>query len=148
MTALQEILASFKKTPSGETNGKGFAAPADPAKSISTAAEKAAWQRLIDEKLIEWGRHPEQFEDEDGYKAPKADNLVRATEFSAFCRDHGVAAPLRIAPDGEGGIVFEWTHNPPYYYYVEIRLDGKTELLIFRDHKLIVRESIGDELRS
>ena len=148
MSALQEILASFKKAPPGKTNGNGNPAPAEPPKSSSTAEERNAWQRLIDEKLIEWGRHPEQFEDEDGYKAPSADNLVRATEFIMFCRDHGVAPALRMAPDGEGGIVFEWTHNPPYYYYVEIRLDGKTELLVFHDHKLIVRETIGGELRS
>jgi hypothetical protein len=144
MTALQETLASFKKTPSGETNGKGPSAPAEP----PTSESRIAWQRLIDEKLIEWGRHPEQFEDEDGYKAPSADNLVRATEFITFCRDNGVAPALRIAPDGEGGIVFEWTHNPPYYYYVEIRLGGKIELLVFRDSKLIVRESIGGERES
>lgn len=144
MTDLQEILASFKKTPSGETNGKGVAAPADPAKSISTAAEKAAWQRLIDEKLIEWGRHPEQFEDEDGYKPPKADNLVRATEFIAFCRDHGVAPALRMAPDGEGGIVFDWKNNPPYHVMMEIHPNGGMELLVFDDDcNPVMRKRIG-----
>ena len=71
----------------------------------------------------------------------------RATEFITFCRDHGVAAPLRIAPDGEGGIVFEWTHNPPYYHFLAIRLDGKTELSVFHDSKLVAREAIGGERR-
>src|SRR5258708_3014009 len=100
MVALQEILASFKKFPAEESNGQGAAAQTESARSNEA---RHAWQRLIDEKLIEWGRHPEQFEDEDGYTAPSAENLVRATEFITFCRDHGLAPVLRMVPDGEGG---------------------------------------------
>ena len=146
MTALQEILASFKKIRSDEVNGQGVPAPTEPAGSNTTADERNAWQRLIDEKLIEWGRHPEQFEDEDGYKAPRADNLVRATEFITFCRDHGVAPALRMAPDGEGGIVFDWKNNPPYHVMMEIHADGGMELLVFDDCKLVVRNRIGAEV--
>ena len=145
MTPLQEILASFKKTPSGETNGKGSAAPTEPAGLNAMADERNAWQRLIDEKLIEWGRHPEQFEDEDGYEAPRADNLVRATEFIAFCRDQGVSPPLRMAPDGAGGIVFEWRNNPLYHVMMEIHADGGMELLVFDDGKLVTRKQVGVE---
>src|ERR1017187_7065518 len=106
MTALQDILASFKKPPSGEANGNGT--PVGLAKTLSTDEGRNTWQRLIDEKLSDWARHPEQFEDEDGYKAPTADNLVRAAEFISCCRDHGIAPALRMAPDGDGGVVFEW----------------------------------------
>jgi hypothetical protein len=143
MTALQEILASFKKAPLGETNGKGTPAPAELPRSNEA---RIAWQRLIDEKLIEWGRHPEQFEDEDGYKAPSADNLVRATEFITFCRDHGVPPALRMAPDGEGGIIFDWKNNPPYHVVMKIRSDGTMELLVFNDCSLVARERIGAEV--
>jgi hypothetical protein len=139
MTALQEILALFKKTPSAETNGTGTPAPAHLPRSDEA---RNAWQRLIDDKLIDWGRHPEQFEDEDGYKAPSADNLVRATEFITFCRDHGVAPALRMAPDGDGGVVFEW-YEGPSCRYVEIHADGSMEYLVFEDARLLVRQSIA-----
>lgn len=139
MVALQEILSSFKKPPSGKANGDGT--PAELAKAVSTDAQRIAWQRLIDEMLIEWGRHPEQFEDEDGYKAPSADNLVRATEFIAFCRDRGLTPPLRMAPDGEGGIVFEW-YEGLTSRYVEVHADGSMEFIMFEDCKLVSRQSL------
>jgi hypothetical protein len=132
-------LASFKNPSPIDAIG----VTVDEPNSISTREDRAAWQRLIDDNLIEWGRHPEQFEDEDGYKAPTADNLVRATEFIAFCRDRALIPPLRMAPDGEGGIVFQWKDIPPFYYYVEIHADGNTELLIFQDCQLMVRQPIG-----
>jgi hypothetical protein len=141
MTALQEALASFKKPTSGEANGIPAAVP----KSNSTPEDRNAWQRLIDEKLIEWGRHPEQFED-DGYAAPTADNLVRATELVAYCRDKGVLPPLRMASDGEGGIIFDWKNNSlPYHAIAQIHADGSMEMLVFHDCKLIERKRIGPE---
>jgi hypothetical protein len=143
MTALQEILSSFKKAPSGGPNGNGT--PAEKAKALSTDEGRDAWQRLIDEKLIEWGRHPEQFEG-DGYKAPSADNLVRATELVAYCRDKGVLPPLRMAPDGEGGIMFDWKNSSlPYHVVAQIHADGGMELLVFDDCKLVARNRIGAE---
>lgn len=130
MTALRDKLASFKK-------------PAHlKLPEVETAQNSAtAWQRLIDERLIEWGRHPEQFED-DGLKAPTADVLVKACDFVAFCRDHDIDPPLRAAPDGSGGIVFEWKLLP-FFYTVEIRASGNAELVIFENNKLMARQSIG-----
>ena len=143
MTALQEALASFKNPSPIDAIG----VTVDEPKSISTREDRAAWQRLIDEKLIEWGRHPEQFEDEDGYKAPTADNLVRATELVAYCRDKGVAPPLRMASDGEGGIIFDWKNNRlPYHAVAQIHADGSMEMLVFHDCKLIERKRIGPEM--
>jgi hypothetical protein len=142
MTALQEILAFFKKAPSGETNGKGMPAQAELPRSDEA---RNAWQRLIDEKLIEWGRHPEQFED-DGYKAPTADNLVRATGLVVYCRDKGVIPPLRMASDGEGGILFDWKNSSlPYHAVAQIHADGSMEMLVFHDCNLVARERIGAE---
>ncbi len=142
MTELQQILVSYKNPVLGEGNGKPVLF--ESLKSISTDEGRNAWQRLIDDELIEWGRHPEQFED-DGYTAPRADNLVRATEFIAFCRDHGVAPPLRMAPDGEGGVVFEWKNNPPYHVTMEINAEGRMEMLVFLNCNLVTRERIGVE---
>ena len=143
MAALQDILASFKKPPSAESNGIGTAASTGEPRS---AEARIAWQRLIDEKLIEWGRHPEKFEDEDGYKAPTADNLVRATELVLYCRDQGVLPPLRMVPDGEGGIIFDWkSSSRPYHVVAQIHADGGMEMLLFHECKLLARNRIGAE---
>jgi hypothetical protein len=141
MPALPEILATYKKHPPCAANGIATPVGTDPTEAAKISERQNAWQRLIDEKLIEWGRHPEQFEDEDGYKAPSADNLVRATEFVLFCRDHDVAPARRVAPDGEGGLVFEW-YDGTVKTYVEIHADGSKEYLMFDDCKLIGRSSI------
>jgi hypothetical protein len=146
MTALQEIAASLPAI--AQVNGKNTSASAEPLSSNSTNEARTAWQRLIDEKLIEWGRHPEQFEDEDGYKAPAADILAQATKFVVYCRDHGVLAPLRMAPDGEGGIVFDWKNSdPPLHVIAQIHPDGVMEMLQFLDCNLVARKRIRPEMR-
>jgi hypothetical protein len=144
MTALQEIVASLPAM--AHANGNSSPASAGPANSSSTNEARNAWQRLIDEKLIEWGRHPEQFEDEDGYKAPGPDILAQATRLVAHCRDHGVLPPLRMAPDGEGGIVFDWKNSdPPLHVIAQIHPNGVMEMLEFLDCKLMSRKRIGAE---
>lgn len=143
MTALLDILASFKKVPA-ESNGDGIPETTESVPLPSTFEMRKAWQRLIDEKLIEWGRHPEQFEDEDGYKAPTAETLVRATELFAYCRDRGVLPPLRLAPDGEGGLVLDWKNiDPPYHVIAQIHSSGVMEMLEFHEGKLAARKQIG-----
>ena len=144
MTALQEIVASLPAM--ALANGKGTPTSAEVEKSNPTNEARIAWQRLIDEKLIEWGRHPERFEDEDGYKAPGADILAQATKLVAYCRDHGVLPPLRMAPDGEGGIIFDWkNHDTPLHVVAHIHPDGAMEMLEFLDCNLVARKRIGPE---
>ena len=144
MTGLQAIVASLP--PVVQANGNGTPASADARNTDRTNEARNAWQRLIDEKLIEWGRHPEQFEDEDGYQAPAADVLAQATRLVGYCRDHGVPPPLRMAPDGEGGIIFDWKDaDPPLHLIAHIHRDGVMEMLEFLDCKLVVRKRIRPE---
>lgn len=145
MTALQETLSLWRKPAEATPTGK----PTSAESAHNATRDKlrsSAWQRLIDEELIEWGRHPEQFQDEDGYKAPSAENLIRATELVAYCRDRGVVPPLRMAPDGEGGIIFDWKNNdPPSHVIAQIHADGVMEMLEFHDGTLVARRRIGPE---
>ena len=144
MTTLQEIVASLPAM--ANANGKGAPAATVPGSSGSTNEARKAWQRLIDEKLIEWGRHPEQFEDEDGYKAPAADILAQATRLVAYCRDHGVRPPARMVPDGEGGIIFDWKNSdPPLHVVAQIHPDGVMEMLEFLDSNLVARKRVTPE---
>lgn len=143
MTALQEMVASL---PMAHANGKGMPAPAAAEIASLTKEARNAWQRLIDEQLIEWGRRPEQFEDEDGYQAPAPDVLAQATKLVAYCRDHGVLPPLRMAPDGEGGIIFDWKNSdPPLHVIAQIHADGVMEMLEFLDCNLVARKRLGRE---
>jgi hypothetical protein len=41
------------------------------------SAARAAWQRIIDHQLIEWGRDPGQFDDE-GIEPPTRETVQRA----------------------------------------------------------------------
>jgi hypothetical protein len=144
MTALEEIVSSLPAM--AQANNQGTPASAKAESSNATNEGRNAWQRLIDEKLIEWGRHPERFEDEDGYKAPSADILAQATGLVAYCRDHGVLPPLRMAPDGEGGIIFDWKNSdPPLHVIAQIHQDGVMEMLEFSDCNLVARKRIGPE---
>jgi hypothetical protein len=134
MIGLQDQLASFKR-------------PYVPVNSANVTGRSDAnhgarlWQQLIDEQQIEWGRHREQF-DEAGVKPPTAEALARACEFAMYCRDRQTDPPLRAAPDGSGGITFEWQADPAFQT-VEINDLGKTEMLSFENSKLMLRLPIG-----
>jgi hypothetical protein len=130
MTGLQNQLASFTvpyipATPTPLPDGKGA----------------KAWQQLIDDQLIEWGRHPEHF-DEEGMTPPTACALGWACKLAAFCRDRQIDPPLRAAPDGSGGIAFEWRIGP-VFLTVEVRQDGEVEMLTIENSKLMLRMRLG-----
>ena len=92
---------------------------------------RAGWQVMIDERLVEWGRNPNQFDEED-FVAPDAEVLERACRIAMCWRDDGWPAPLRVVPDGEGGIAFE-RRSGSVFEALTINSDGTTELVVFRD---------------
>ncbi len=80
----------------------------DPAARISrdvAAYVAREWQTVI-AKLNNWAQNPAQLEDE-GLDAPGPDIIQRAIEFATDYMEKGYAAPTSIAPDPNGGIVFE-----------------------------------------
>ncbi len=136
MVEIQEI-RSFKKSPAAAGNGNGICATAEG----SSQQSRAAWRTVIDTTLTKWVREPLQLDD-DGLKAPSAELISLAEEFAQYCATHAVDAPLRIVPDGSGGIVFEWKLGP-HFTMVELRADGRMELMCYRNSVLQSRESIG-----
>jgi len=95
---------------------------------------RLGWQRMIDDFLIEWGRNPQQLQ-EDDIDAPTVAAIQKAIDIARKCRDNGVAAPLRVVPDGEGGIAFE-CHDGDYFLSLDIFGNGLVELATFRDCRL------------
>ncbi len=79
---------------------------ADDTAPIPDSARRDAWQRCIDEKLIEWGAHPELFDDEE-FKSPSRKIIALAIRSAAQMRDADALPPHRVVHDASGGIVFE-----------------------------------------
>lgn len=98
---------------------------------------REAWRRVIDHKLIEWGRDPSQLEDDD--LIPPTRTAIRAAcEAASQLRADGRAAPNRVVPDGDGGIVFErWCG--PLSESIEFLRDGEMELVVCLNHTVVSR---------
>jgi hypothetical protein len=94
-----------------------------------------AWQKIIDNQLIEWGRGSVQF-DEENFEAPTKISLKRANELATEFRNGCLPEPLRVVPDGEGGIVFE-RRSGRFFITIEFSSDGSIEQNIFDDCRLV-----------
>lgn len=101
---------------------------------------KAAWQRLIDYKLIEWGCNPTVIED-DGIEPPDTDTIQRAVELAKRFRDESLPPPDNVVPDGDGGIVFE-RREGDVSEVLHVWDDGTQEYLRFHDSRLVERSSL------
>jgi hypothetical protein len=102
--------------------------------------EQDRWQEFIDRRLIEWGRDSSSLEDED-IVPPSAEVIRLACQLAKFLRDKGSPAPLRVVPDGDGGIVFE-RHDGPYYEIIEINADGSIDWASLRNARLLDRQRL------
>jgi hypothetical protein len=67
---------------------------------------QAAWQRVIDQTLMDWLRDPGQLQDEG--VVPPAGTIIRLSmDMAESFRDEGRPAPDSVVVDPNGGIVFE-----------------------------------------
>lgn len=99
-----------------------------------------AWDAVIDRRLIEWGAAPSTLED-DGIAPPSLDVIRLASRLVIAMRDQGAAAPLRVVPNGEGGIVFE-RQSGPFFQTLEISADLTVELASYRNARLVSRQRL------
>lgn len=77
--------------------------------------------------------------EDEGIVPPSYPIVRKALSFSHTLMARGWAAPLRVVPNAEGGVVFERKDND-FFEEIEIDLDGTAEIRAFRDFKLIVRK--------
>lgn len=103
------------------------------------------WQEIIDKKLVEWGRDPEELADDDLVPPSHAavDSAVQKAQVWRDAResdDDFVPSPQWVVPNGDGGIVFEWREESTAAV-IEIFDDGSADYAIFEDNKLISRTS-------
>ena len=97
------------------------------------------WQKVI-AKLNNWAQNAAQLEDE-GLDAPDPDIIQRAIEFATDCLGKGYAAPTSIAPDPNGGIVFELKceGDSTVFHFWD---DGSAEFLRFLGQRLVDRQPV------
>lgn len=103
--------------------------------------EREAWENLIDNTLIDWGRDPEVLED-DGVTPPSVETIKHAYEIAAALRRVNFPAPTRIVPTGDGGIAFEVDAGSDFVS-VEIGDNGTVEYLRFSGSKLVERYEVS-----
>ena len=96
------------------------------------------WDRFIDRYLVEWGKDPEGCVEAE-YAPPSATAIDVACRLAQEFRDKGKAPPLRVLPDGEGGISFERREGKTVEL-LNVEADGGAELLCFEDCKLRSRQ--------
>ncbi len=115
----------------GAAEDKTLASPVE-------SSNRDAWQTVIDAKLIEWGRDPEQLADED-LIPPTRDSVKKAIRIAQVFRDDNVPPPLAVVPDGDGGIVLErWDDS--LTVSIEINAQGATEFVECRQGRVTLRE--------
>jgi len=99
-----------------------------------------AWQHIIDEHLIEWGRKPDQL-DEEGIQPPAPRTIARAAQVAGLLWKAGAPAPANVAPDTHGGIGFHWREGEIYQTY-RITSDGYLDWSVFNDARLVSRQRV------
>jgi hypothetical protein len=95
---------------------------------------RTAWQTIIDYTLVEWGRNPGRFA-EDGLTPPSANAIRVACQVAQHLRDHDKDTPLRVVPNGDGGIVFERSQGE-IFETIEIQDNGSVEWATFSNGRL------------
>jgi hypothetical protein len=103
-------------------------------------ANRDAWQRLIDEKLLDWLREPSQLEDEY-IEAPNPTIIRLSLDLAEKYRDEGLPAPDTMVPDPNGGIVFE-RYEGDVSEVLHVWNDGSVEYMQFQGTKLTERQPL------
>lgn len=90
---------------------------------------------MIDELLVQWGRHPELFEDE-GIDAPTAAAIAAANAAACLLRDQEAPPPTNVSPTGDGGIALHYEHNE-ILFTIAFGPDGHREVRLHFDGQLV-----------
>lgn len=101
---------------------------------------RKAWQEAIDTMLFSWLCDPAQLADED-IDAPSGSIIRLAIDLAEKFRDQGLAAPDRVVPDPNGGIVFERRERDISEVF-HVWDDGSVEYMRFEGNRLVERSSV------
>ncbi|TWT44732.1 hypothetical protein RAS1_11480 [Phycisphaerae bacterium RAS1] len=132
----------FLNQASGTVMRSGAASEDSLSEPANRAAEwRAAWNELIDKKLIEWGRQTEALADED-LIPPTATAILASSTLVQRLRDRQSAPPCRCVPDRDGGVVIEWWSQQTSIA-LEISSSGAVELVFMENGKVKGRAPVS-----
>jgi len=101
---------------------------------------QARWREIVD-MLLRWLDDPRSCIDED-YDPPTQAAIRAALRRASHGLKGSMVVPTRVAPIGDGGVVFEWQFEPTFIE-VEIEGTGASELRSFLGGKLIELIPLG-----
>jgi len=104
--------------------------------------DPALWQNTIDFQLVEWGRDPSRFDDED-VTPPTKRAVAAACRLAADMQNDGAPGPGRVVPDGDGGIVFE-RRSGRLLEVLTVDGEGSVEYSSYRDARLVRSCPVGN----
>ena len=122
-------------------NGTRAASDDEVASPSVSARWKRGWEKVIDNYLVEWGADPSVLVDEE-FVPPSKEIIGLAYQWAKDRCEAGWSPPLRVVPDGEGGISFE-NQVGSRFQSLNIRADKTVELLTFDDCRLVAREKLA-----
>ena len=96
-----------------------------------------SWEKVLNEKFIEWANHPEDFLDE-GLIPPSRETISLAHEYVMKPFRKLRIPPPQVVPDAHGGIVFE-RKDKGISESIRVRADSHIEYCRFNDGKLVDR---------
>lgn len=102
---------------------------------------RMGWENVIDRQLIQWAMDLSQPE-EDGVEVPSRSIIGIGCGVAQSMRDAGMPPPLRVVPNGDGGIVFEHREGS-LFETIEIDADGSVEIAVFLDSRLVSRRRLN-----
>lgn len=104
--------------------------------TATTSAWDAIDRRLDAEFLPRAGQS-----DADGYLEPVVEVVHLAREAVAELRDAGTAAPSRVVPNGEGGLVLEWSCGERFHT-LEFDADRQIEFVSLDRQRVAFRQRL------
>ena len=115
--------------------------------SGSAESEKncaAGWQTIVNDLLTWWVNGTPDISDEDLEPPTKAAIDLAIKIATSLSHEKNVAPPLRVVPNGEGGLIFErWADR--VFERFELRRELTLEYAVFKNNALIHRELIPVE---
>jgi hypothetical protein len=100
------------------------------------SGSKTEWALAL-RVLEEWWSAPTSIAD-DEIVPPSRDIIELAFRLAAYMRDEGAPSPLRIVPDGEGGIVFERRYGD-LFETIELASDESISKTAFKHGQFVGR---------
>ncbi len=105
----------------------------------------AGWQSIINEYLLTWWvNSAPDLADEDLEPPTQAVIDLAIKVAMTMSQEKTIAPPLRVVPNGEGGLVFERWGNDVFERF-ELRRELNMEYTVFKNNTLIGRQSLPVE---